>query len=93
MSYLRKFRFDILKIDYEFTNSLLTDKNSLSIVSAIIAMAHNLNMEIVAEGIEEAEQYDVLKSLHCTLGQGFLLGRPMSADDIVQRILDDSNKI
>jgi diguanylate cyclase (GGDEF)-like protein len=92
MSYLRKFKFDILKIDYEFTNSLLTDKNSLSIVSAIIAMAHNLNMEIVAEGIEEIEQYNVLKSLHCTLGQGFLLGRPMSVDTVEQRIMDDLNK-
>ena len=84
LSYLRKYHFDILKIDREFINCILTDQNSLSIVSAMIAMAHSLKMEIVAEGVENKDQYDVLLELKCTLAQGWLLGRPMAGDKIEQ---------
>lgn len=89
MSYLRKYHFDILKIDREFINCITSDQNSLSIVSAMIAMARSLNMEIVAEGIENKQQYEVLQNLQCTLAQGWLLGRPIPADQTEKRLAED----
>jgi EAL domain-containing protein (putative c-di-GMP-specific phosphodiesterase class I) len=81
LAYLQRFRVKQLKIDRFFTNGL--DDNGhegRAIVSAIIALAHSLEMDVVAEGVETASQLDTLKSMQCDELQGFLLGRPLSAD-------------
>jgi diguanylate cyclase (GGDEF)-like protein len=82
LSYLQQFRVHQLKIDRFFVDGL--DKNSVegsAIVSAVIALAHALQMEVVAEGVETDTQWQKLKRLSCDQIQGFLPGKPMSADD------------
>ena len=81
LAYLQRFRVRQLKIDRFFVDGL--DKQSdegTAIVSAIIALAHSLGMDVVAEGVETASQRDKLKSLRCDEMQGFLLGKPLAAD-------------
>ncbi|WP_345814940.1 EAL domain-containing protein [Paraburkholderia sp. PREW-6R] len=82
LAYLQRFRVKQLKIDRFFTNGL--DEHGAegsAIVSAIIALAHSLEMDVVAEGVETETQLDMLKAMMCDEMQGFLLGKPLSADD------------
>jgi diguanylate cyclase (GGDEF)-like protein len=81
LAYLQRFRVKQLKIDRFFTNGL--DDNGhegRAIVSAIIALAHSLEMDVVAEGVETTSQLDKLRDMQCDELQGFLLGRPLTAD-------------
>ena len=82
LSYLNRFPVDVLKIDKQFVRDILHDHNDCAIVNAIIGMAHNLELEVVAEGVENAEQMSLLKSLGCDTLQGYLLGRPMPGSEI-----------
>lgn len=82
LSYLRRFPVSTLKIDRSFVADIMTDNDDAAIVRTIIAMAHNLKMEIVAEGVETQEQFDFLRANGCELAQGYLLARPMPAEDI-----------
>ena len=82
LSYLKRFSFDRLKIDQGFVRDILGDRNDLEIVKAIIAMGHALSLEIIAEGVETAEQRDLLDSLGCHSFQGYLIGRPTPAEAI-----------
>jgi EAL domain-containing protein (putative c-di-GMP-specific phosphodiesterase class I) len=80
LAYLQRFRAKQLKIDRFFTNGL--DENGQegrAIVSAIIALAHSLDMDVVAEGVETGTQRDRLRDLMCDEMQGFLLAKPLSA--------------
>ena len=70
-NYLRLLPFDLLKIDKSFIDPLPGDKTGLNIVKTIIHMAHGLNMEVIAEGVESKEQFDLLKELGCDFIQGF----------------------
>ena len=82
LAYLQRFRVKQLKIDRFFTNGL--DEHGpegSAIVSAIIALAHSLEMDVVAEGVETESQLDMLKSMMCDEMQGFLLGKPLTAED------------
>ncbi len=80
LSYLQKFRVRQLKVDRYFVNGLDSGgAEGAAIVSAIIALAHALHMEVVAEGVETATQLEQLYRLSCDQYQGFLLGRPMPA--------------
>ena len=74
--YLRQFPFDRLKIDRAFVHDLTESEGNRSIVSAIVALAHSLNLEVVAEGVEHSAQAQVLRELGCDLLQGFGLARP-----------------
>jgi EAL domain-containing protein (putative c-di-GMP-specific phosphodiesterase class I) len=77
---LQRFRAKQLKIDRFFTSGLdAHGQEGSAIVQAIIALAHSLKMDVVAEGVETASQLDRLKSLMCDEVQGFLLGRPLTA--------------
>jgi diguanylate cyclase len=81
LAYLQRFRAKQLKIDRFFTNGL--DENGQegrAIVSAIIALAHSLDMDVVAEGVETGSQLDRLEDMMCDEMQGFLLAKPLSAD-------------
>jgi diguanylate cyclase (GGDEF)-like protein/PAS domain S-box-containing protein len=81
LSYLKRWRVDTLKIDRSFVRDLVTDMSDLAIVSAIIAMARHLNIEVVAEGIEGWQQLEKLRQLGCTYAQGYLFARPAPAQD------------
>ena len=81
LSYLHKFPFNVLKIDRSFISRIGPDGENSEIVATIIALAHNLNMQVVAEGVETAEQLRLLRSLNCEFGQGFYFSRPMKSVD------------
>jgi diguanylate cyclase (GGDEF)-like protein/PAS domain S-box-containing protein len=80
LSYLKRWRVDYLKIDRSFVRDLVTDLSDLAIVSAIIAMAGHLNIQVVAEGIEGWQQLEKLRQLGCGLAQGFLFAKPAPED-------------
>jgi len=82
MAYLQQFRVKQLKIDRFFTDGLDSNgEEGMAIVSAIIELAHSLQMVVVAEGVETGSQLSKLKKLHCDEVQGFLLARPLNAGD------------
>jgi EAL domain-containing protein (putative c-di-GMP-specific phosphodiesterase class I) len=76
---LKRFPLEKLKIDRLFISSLTADANDLAITTAIIALAHSLNLHPIAEGVETKEQVDTLTRLHCRQMQGFLFSRPVEA--------------
>jgi EAL domain-containing protein (putative c-di-GMP-specific phosphodiesterase class I) len=80
LAYLKHWRVDMLKIDKSFVRDIVTDASDLAIVSAIIAIARNLHIEVIAEGIESYQQADILEGLGCHHGQGYLFARPMPAE-------------
>ena len=77
MAYLKRFDIDYLKIDRSFVRDMASDPNDRAIVEAIIAMAHKLDIKVVAEGIESEEQLKLLASVGCDYGQGFLFSLPV----------------
>jgi EAL domain-containing protein (putative c-di-GMP-specific phosphodiesterase class I) len=79
LSYLKHWRVDALKIDRSFVRDLVTDSSDLAIVSAIVAIAKHLHIQVIAEGIEGFQQAEILRRIGCTVGQGFLYARPMPA--------------
>jgi diguanylate cyclase (GGDEF)-like protein len=81
LSYLKRFPLNTLKIDSSFVRDLLTDRNGAVIVEAIIALAHSLKLEVVAEGVEEQAQLQFLQSLGSDQYQGYLHSRPLTAGD------------
>jgi diguanylate cyclase (GGDEF)-like protein len=90
LAYLQKFRAKQLKIDRFFTDSLDNGGHEAkAIISAIIMLAHTLGMEVVAEGVETANQVAQLRELACDQIQGFLLSVPLGADDFVSRHLSE----
>jgi len=90
LSYLKNWRVDALKIDRSFVRDLVTDSSDLAIVSAIIAIAQHLHIEVIAEGIEAYQQVEILRRLGCSVGQGFLFARPMPADDVLKLLRDEA---
>ena len=82
LAYLQRFRAKQLKIDRFFTNGLDEyDHEGSAIVSAIIKLAHSLEMDVVAEGVETASQLEKLKGMMCDEMQGFLLGKPLAVEE------------
>ena len=79
LSYLRGLPLDTLKIDKSFTNDLLEDEGDRNIVRTIIQLGRNLNLRVIAEGVEHAEQEDYLRSENCHEGQGYYYSRPQAA--------------
>ena len=77
LAYLKKLEIDVLKIDRTFVQDLPGDENGAAIVAAIIAMAHELKLKVIAEGIENMEQEAIIKSHDCEMGQGYLYSKPL----------------
>ena len=84
LAYLKKFPIQLLKIDRAFIKELDKNPEDQTIVKAIIAMAHTLNIDVIAEGVENAEQRDLLKTFGCRLAQGFYFSKPLPAQDFTK---------
>jgi EAL domain-containing protein (putative c-di-GMP-specific phosphodiesterase class I) len=84
LNHLHSFPFDVLKIDRSFVGRITESEQSLQIVRTIIELARVLGMDVVAEGIETVEQYQVLLKLGCRFGQGFLFARPMAPEAVAE---------
>ena len=82
LAYLKRLPVDYLKIDHTFVDGLGCDAADKIIVSAILGLARTMNLEVVAEGVETAQQFDELKELGCEIAQGFYFAHPMPARDI-----------
>jgi diguanylate cyclase (GGDEF)-like protein len=84
IGYLRRLRFDRLKIDKSFVGPLATDQQAASILFAIVALARSMELEITAEGVEEEEQALITRMAGCSRLQGWLFGKAMTAAEITQ---------
>ncbi|MNI03883.1 Cyclic di-GMP phosphodiesterase Gmr [compost metagenome] len=82
LSILKKFSIDRLKIDQSFVKDMNLDENGTSIVGTIIAMAHNLGLEVIAEGVEEKEQLRFLQIQKCNEVQGYYFSKPIPGDQV-----------
>jgi diguanylate cyclase (GGDEF)-like protein/PAS domain S-box-containing protein len=84
LSYLTKLPLDTLKIDQSFVRQITTTPNETSIVTAIIGMGQSLNLRIIAEGVETAEELEFLQAQHCDEAQGYYFGRPVPPQEFVK---------
>ncbi len=82
LSYLHQFPVDVLKIDRSFVKRIGEDEDNLEIVKAIITLAHSLNMDVIAEGVETEQQLAHLKALECENIQGYLFSKPLNGKDM-----------
>jgi diguanylate cyclase (GGDEF)-like protein len=87
LSYLRRFPIDTLKIDKSFIDGVTTSTEGHAVVAAITQLGQTLHLEVVAEGLETAEQVSALRDLGCPLGQGYHFSRPLAAGDAVKLLL------
>lgn len=86
LNYLKRYPISQLKVDQSFVRDVTRDAGDSSLVGAIIAMGHSLNIAVIAEGIETDEQLSVLAANNCDNGQGFYIGRPMPFDALLHWI-------
>lgn len=86
LSYLTRFPLDSLKVDRAFVANLPDDRDAVAIVRAIVSMAKNLGLKIIAEGVETENQVGFLHALGCHVGQGYLFSKPIPAEDF-QKLL------
>jgi diguanylate cyclase (GGDEF)-like protein len=88
LSYLKRLPIDILKIDRSFVHEASTDPDDAALIMAIITLAHNLRLKVVAEGVESEEQLRFLHLLRCDEIQGYLFSKPLPVDDF-KHLLDE----
>jgi EAL domain-containing protein (putative c-di-GMP-specific phosphodiesterase class I) len=86
LTHLRDFPVDTIKIDRSFVGGL-NRGSSLAIVNAIVGLGNNLGLDVVAEGVETQDQQEFLSAIGCRFAQGFLFGRPVSAEDAERMLL------
>ncbi|MEM9398480.1 MAG: EAL domain-containing protein, partial [Pseudomonadota bacterium] len=89
LSYLKSLPLDTLKIDQSFVRDVLSDPGDASIVRAIVSMAHTLELEVIAEGVETQAVHEFLVEAGCRKFQGFLYSRPMPFDDFAKLLRSD----
>jgi len=87
LAYLRRFPVDVLKIDRAFICDMMQSESDASIVSGIVALAHNLHLKVVAEGVESEEQWNFLAKLKGDFIQGYLISKPIPADQFESSFL------
>ncbi|MFP3426349.1 EAL domain-containing protein [Pseudoalteromonas sp. SIMBA_162] len=90
-SYLQLLPIDYLKIDKSFLQNVITDEQSAAIAKCIIDIGHNLDLSIIAEGIEDQETLDYVSKTHCEMAQGFFMYRPMPSDSFTKLIRKNSH--
>lgn len=91
LGYLKRLPVNIVKVDRSFVMDIPNDQDDMEITAAVIAMAHSLNYEVVAEGVETVEQLDFLRSCGCDYGQGYLFSKPIDSEELA--IFCTSNKL
>jgi len=84
LSYLSRFPIDSIKIDRSFITKMKDDHRSMTIVHATNSLGHNLDMEVVAEGVEDEEELQILESLNCDYIQGFFISKPLPEHEIIR---------
>jgi EAL domain-containing protein (putative c-di-GMP-specific phosphodiesterase class I) len=82
LGYISRLPIDALKIDRSFVTRMTDDPQEMSIVTTIISLAHALDLKVIAEGVETAQQAQLLRLLKCDQVQGYFLARPQAADDV-----------
>ncbi len=87
LSYLKRFPFDVLKIDKSFVKDIGVDPDDAALCEAIIAMAHSLGLSVIGEGVETKEQFDFMRSRGAEIVQGFYVSKPMRYNDFKQFVL------
>lgn len=91
LSYLKRFPIDTLKIDQSFVRDITTDADDNAIASTIIAMAHNLRLKVIAEGVETQEQADELQKKGCDEVQGYFFSRPLTEENMCKLLAELKN--
>jgi EAL domain-containing protein (putative c-di-GMP-specific phosphodiesterase class I) len=85
LGYLKRLPIDSVKLDASFVKDATTDPDDAALVMAIITLAHNLRLKVIAEGIEREDQFAFLRLLRCDEGQGYLFGKPASSREWLHR--------
>ena len=93
LSYLQRFPIDTLKIDRSFVTQMMENEENLAIVRTIVALAQNLGMDVVAEGVETEDQLMLLRKLECEHGQGYLFSTPLGDGQLDQYIANGQLKV
>ena len=93
IAYLKKFKTDYLKIDQSFINDMATDQAHFAIVRSIIAMAHALEIKVIAEGIETAKQQKLLMDAGCDFGQDFLFSKALPHSTFIDMVKADASSV
>jgi len=93
LRYLQKLPIDMIKIDRSFIRHINNKPNDLAIVKTILTMAENLNLKVIAEGVETQEQLNILQELGCEFYQGYLFSEPISYDKFVKMVIEQRNKM
>ncbi|HEX8171976.1 MAG TPA: EAL domain-containing protein [Thermoanaerobaculia bacterium] len=88
LNYLKRFPITAVKIDRAFVRDLATSEGDAAIVSAVIGMARSLRLRVVAEGVETAEQFAILRGKNCDEGQGFYFSRPVWGEELTHSLLE-----
>ena len=83
LTYLKSLPVGILKIDKSFIDRICEDQMQLELVGSIINLGHTMQLEVVAEGVETAEQFDLLRALDCDRMQGYFFSKPVAEDEAV----------
>jgi EAL domain-containing protein (putative c-di-GMP-specific phosphodiesterase class I) len=91
LSYLRQLPVDVLKLDKSFIDTIISSPEQYAVVDAIISLAGTLRLAVIAEGIETIEELNLLVSMGCGYGQGYLLSRPMSYGDAIRWLMEDTS--
>src|SRR4030095_3568625 len=86
LSYLQRFPVDTLKIDRSFVTQMMENEENIAIVRTIVALAQNLGMDVIAEGVETEEQLNLLRKLDCEKGQGYLFASPLNVTNVEEFI-------
>lgn len=87
LNYLRRLPIDVLKIDKSFIDGIGLDKKSDNIAKSIVELSHNLNLKVVAEGVENKEQFNYLNHINCDIIQGYYFSKPTEFDEIKDMLL------
>ncbi len=87
LTYLKHFPVNSLKIDRSFVENVTNDQDDAAIIKGVTAMAHNMQLEVIAEGIENQQQLTFLKNIGCDYGQGYLFGEPVDAGIFTKKFM------